>query len=136
MSYILALCCSLSLTLPLTGYERTVLVIWPEEFGLDKTFDQDIEQALSTLDSSTTARPSRQERKLVDFLFNSVKARYAGWTQQVARTIFGLACRWNDHALWHRVVKVCGTDECAAVLDKSRVLAAIRAFGSKTMMPA
>ncbi|KAL1695544.1 hypothetical protein GGG16DRAFT_121735 [Schizophyllum commune] len=96
------------------SYERTVLVIWPEEFDLSKTFDQDIEQALSTLDSSTTARPSRQERKLVDFLFNSIKARYAAWTQQIARTIFGLACRWNDHALWHRVVK---TTTCAALSE-------------------
>ncbi|KAI5830725.1 hypothetical protein K523DRAFT_302037 [Schizophyllum commune Tattone D] len=117
-------------------YERTVLVIWPEEFDLDKTFDQDIEQALSTLDSSTTARPSRQERKLVDFLFNSVKARYVGWTQQIARTIFGLACRWNDQVLWNRVVKVCGTDESAAVLDRARILTALQAFGSKAMMPA
>ncbi|KAL1680381.1 hypothetical protein EV122DRAFT_208022 [Schizophyllum commune] len=86
-------------------YERTVLVIWPQEFGLDKTFDQDIEEALSTLDGATSARPSRRERKLVDFLFNAVKARYAGWTQQIARTGFSLACRWGDHALWLRVVK-------------------------------
>ncbi|KAI4526233.1 hypothetical protein K525DRAFT_288525 [Schizophyllum commune Loenen D] len=93
------------------SYERTVLVIWPEEFDLDKTFDQDIEQALSTLDGLTSVRPSRQERKLVDFLFNAIKARYAGWTQQIARIIFSLACRWTDQALWNRVVK---TTTCAA----------------------
>ncbi|KAL1704972.1 hypothetical protein EV121DRAFT_204515 [Schizophyllum commune] len=87
-------------------YERTVLFIWPKEFDLDKTFDQDIEQALSTLDGLTSVRPSRQERKLVDFLFNAIKARYAGWTQQIARIIFSLACRWTDQALWNRVVKV------------------------------
>ncbi|KAL1736103.1 hypothetical protein EV714DRAFT_198757 [Schizophyllum commune] len=98
-------------------YERTVLVIWPEEFGLDKTFDQDIEDAIRTLDGSSSVRPSRQERKLVDFLFNSVKARYAGGTQQIARTIFGLACRWNDHALWLRVVKATA---CAAVAGQQR----------------
>ncbi|KAI5890593.1 uncharacterized protein SCHCODRAFT_01191142 [Schizophyllum commune H4-8] len=86
-------------------YERTVLVIWPQEFDLDKTFEKDIEEAISTLDGTTSARPSQRERKLVDFLFNAIKARYAGWTQQIARTIFSLACRWTDQALWMRVVK-------------------------------
>ena len=52
----------------MTGYERTVLVIWPAEFDLDKTFDKDIEEAITTLAGSISARPSRQDRKLVDLL--------------------------------------------------------------------
>ncbi|KAL1670115.1 hypothetical protein GGF50DRAFT_122817 [Schizophyllum commune] len=97
------------------SYERTVLVIWPEEFGLDKTFDQDIEEAISTLDGSSSVRSSRRERKLVDFLFNAIKARYAHFTQQIARTVFSLACRWTDQALWMRVVKTttCLSEACA-----------------------
>ena len=115
------------------GYRRTVLVIWPQRFELDMTFDDDIESAIEDL-TDVSAKPHKRERKLVEFLLNVAKARGSSGNNDIAQAICHVAYMWSDRALFLRAMEICGVNGVETLSIDDAVNAA-DAFGMETVQP-
>ena len=116
------------------GYQRTVLVIWPQEFELGTTFADDIGNAMVDLADAQSSKPNKRERKLVEFLLNVAQTRPDD-RASIAETLADVACLWNDIGLLGRAVAVCSTSAGAKVLENEMVVRCIETFGFSVFSP-
>ena len=116
------------------GYRRTVLVIWPHEFDLGTTFEDDIENALDDLAQVESTRPHKRERKLIEFLLNVAKNRPEE-RASIAETLTHAACVWKDIALLERVLAACGTTAGVGLLEDESLARCIETFGFPAIQP-
>lgn len=117
-------------------YRRTVLVIWPQKFNLEMTFDDDVKNAIEELGEVDSAKPRKRERKVVDFLLNFAKARsYQNQDRSdITQAVCTVACRWSNAPLFFQAVEVCGITG-VEVLGNKDIHAAIDRFGFEPVKP-
>ncbi|KAH9934631.1 uncharacterized protein B0H18DRAFT_1180741 [Fomitopsis serialis] len=97
-------------------YRRTVLIIWPQGFNLDMTFDDDISESIEDLAEVDSSKPHKRERKHVDFLLNVARHR-PKHRAEIAKTLSDVACVWKDVELYERVIEACD----ASMIRTSRI---------------
>lgn len=108
------------------GYNRTVLVIWPNEKTYKVAYaGQGLNYACANLDNAD--KPSESLTHLADF----VLSRAAESSSRVVTSVCQAALRWNDFALWRRAVGLCFWDNGVAFLKSYDLLKALDIFGSR-----
>ncbi|KAI4293602.1 hypothetical protein K525DRAFT_245005, partial [Schizophyllum commune Loenen D] len=93
-------------------YRRTVLVIWPKEFSLGVTFEDDIEDAIDTL-VNVSEKPHKRERKL---------------------NLTHVAFMWSDRGLWVQAMEACGITG-VETLSIDDIINVLGEFGMETVQP-
>ncbi|KAL1670117.1 hypothetical protein GGF50DRAFT_94716, partial [Schizophyllum commune] len=114
-------------------YRRTVLIIWPLKFDINKTLDDDVEDAIQQLNKVTTNTARKSDRHLVEFLFDYMEAedsKHSG----IAPAICHAACQWSDCDLFLEVLETCGIHGVGSIAPAD-VASAAQAFGLDTVKP-
>ncbi|KAL1723987.1 hypothetical protein EV715DRAFT_245605 [Schizophyllum commune] len=114
-------------------YRRTVLIIWPLKFDINKTLDDDVEDAIEQLNKVSTSTARKSERKLVDFLFDYMEAE-SSTHSGIAPAICHAACQWSDRELFLEALETCGIHGVGS-LNHADVALAASAFGLDTVKP-
>ena len=127
-------------------------MIWPQALDLDKTVEDDIDDALKELDASalerpdvsasqalqtpTLSRPHPRERNRIDFLLNVAQEGPHRRLRDVAQCLFAVATRRRDLAMWLRVADECAPNAAGEAMEYALVRDAIRAFGFEALVNA
>ncbi|KAL1752725.1 hypothetical protein FB107DRAFT_277457 [Schizophyllum commune] len=88
-------------------YRRTVLIIWPLKFDINKTLDDDVKDAIQQLNKVNTDTARKSDRHLVEFLFDYMEAEDSTHSG-IAPAICHAACQWSDCDLFLEVLETCG----------------------------
>ncbi|KAH9842669.1 uncharacterized protein C8Q71DRAFT_733865 [Rhodofomes roseus] len=113
---------------------RTALIIRPQHFDLDKTYEDDISSMLDELVELQPGKSRKRDRRLVEFLFNLSQA-HAKQKGRVARTLCSVACSWQDFQLWKRTAKLCEATLGVKTLGSDVVFRSIETFGFQLLLP-
>ena len=109
-------------------------MIWPQEFDLGTTFEDDIENALDDLAQVESTRPHKRERKLIEFLLNVAKNRPEE-RASIAETLTDAACVWKDIGLVERVLAACSITAGVGLLEDEPLARCIETFGFPAIQP-
>jgi hypothetical protein len=112
----------------ITGYRRTVLVIWPPWISLGNGGgNRRLAHALNLLDSAHSSQPNAEEEKL----FYSIADWSKGPPNTAAfTTLSSIARRWLRPDLWDYVcLSIRNGKKPATTMPMKETLAAVLAFG-------
>ncbi|KAH9934635.1 uncharacterized protein B0H18DRAFT_977493 [Fomitopsis serialis] len=113
-------------------YRRTALVIWPRQFDLNKTFEDDISSMAKELAEAGSGALRKRERELVEFLFNLAQA-HTEKKDEVARAVCAAASFCQDFELWKRAASLC--EATVKALGTDIVLRSVESFGFQFLLP-
>lgn len=117
----------------MTGYNRTVLVIWPLWSDLDVRYGtHNLEGACQHIAAIQSTSPSDKELKLVEHALSKGTEH----PFLVANAVSHAARQWRNHELWFRVVNTCSTEASGVdVLSLEHIQGAITVFSFQTVHP-
>ncbi|KAI5830724.1 hypothetical protein K523DRAFT_415626 [Schizophyllum commune Tattone D] len=115
-------------------YQRTVLVLWPLKFDINKSFKDDIDDAIRVL-LHVTPKAHKRERRLADFLINVARSESEPSRRlEVTHAVCHAACCWTDRALFLRATEIF-TETGVEGLGPMDIVAAAQAFGMDFVEP-
>ncbi len=108
-------------------------MIWPSWSHFDILHgEKGLEYACKRLGSSTSSKPTREERELAEIVVLRANPLNC---ERVIKTAGKAARTWKDLALWLRVIKACDADSGIRYLHEKNVLGAIETFGFEAVRP-
>lgn len=118
----------------LTGYRRTVLVVWPHSRNLHLVCGNGPSFAITQLSKACFDEPNAEERRLVEYLLRRVTDKKHGTA--VLRCVCNAACKWkNGLPLWTRAVRMSSADQGVSLLGQEGVMTAISSLGFHNVLP-
>ena len=118
-----------------TGYNRTVLLVWPPWSDLEVRYGtHNLKAACEYIDAiiSLPGSPSAEEMRVVEHVLSKSAAN----PRLVADTVCHVALMWKDRELWLRTVDTCTTGTSGGViLSLDNIRSAITAFSFEVVQP-
>ncbi|KAL1723986.1 hypothetical protein EV715DRAFT_286048 [Schizophyllum commune] len=115
-------------------YQRTVLVLWPLKFDINKSFKDDIDNAIRVL-LHVSAKAHKRERRLADFLINAAQSESEPSRRlDITHAVCHAACRWADRSFFLRATEAFA-ETGAQGLGHMDILAAAQVFGMDFVGP-
>ena len=117
----------------MSGYNRTVLVIWPPWSDLDVRYGtHNLEGACQHIAAIRSTSPSAEELKLVEHALSKGTEH----PFLVANAVSHAARQWRDQELWFRVMNTCTTEASGVdVQSLEHIQGAITVFSFETVRP-
>ena len=110
-------------------------MIWPQNFSMDMTFEDDISKAIEALVHVESGKPHRRERELVEFLLKVAVDR-RDHRAEIAETLCDAACKWKDADMFERIVTTCAASAGVRLVGNAVIFRCIEEFGFEPVHPA